>query len=110
MVDHAQDHLDIQKTIPPALASKWTREVEAWESDPTKPNPFDGTVASTRCGSLKHAWLAHVSSPAPTQAAVRRQLAEIEARELAAGRDFALDESVSPSVLISSGIDLEAEQ
>ena len=46
----------------------------------------------------------------PTQAAVRRQLAEEEAKDLAAGKDFTLDDRVSPSVLISTGLDLEAEQ
>ena len=46
----------------------------------------------------------------PTQAAVRRQLAEEEAKDLAAGKDFTLDDKVSPSVLIAAGLDLEAEQ
>jgi hypothetical protein len=46
----------------------------------------------------------------PTQAAVRRQLAEEEAKNLAAGNDFTLDDKVSPSVLIATGLDLEAEQ
>jgi hypothetical protein len=46
----------------------------------------------------------------PTQAAVRRQLAEDEAKDLAAGKDFTLDDKVSPSVLIAAGLDLEAEQ
>ena len=46
----------------------------------------------------------------PTQAAVRRQLAEEEAKDLAAGKDFTLDDRVSPSVLIAAGLDLEAEQ
>jgi hypothetical protein len=46
----------------------------------------------------------------PSQAAIRRQLSEIEAKELLEGRDIALDDNVSPSVLIAFGIDLEAEQ
>ena len=46
----------------------------------------------------------------PTQAAVRRQLAEEEAKDLAAGKNFTLDDKVSPSVLIAAGLDLEAEQ
>ena len=46
----------------------------------------------------------------PSQAAVRRQLAEDEAKDLAAGKDFTLDDKVSPSVLIATGLDLEAEQ
>lgn len=46
----------------------------------------------------------------PTQAAVQRELAEAEALDLATGKDFTLDTDVSPSVLVSSGLDLEAEQ
>jgi hypothetical protein len=41
---------------------------------------------------------------------VQRELAEDEACDIAEGRDFALDDKVSPSILIASGIDLEAEQ
>jgi hypothetical protein len=37
-------------------------------------------------------------------------LAEEEAKDLAAGLDFTLDDKVSPSVLIAAGLDLEAEQ
>jgi hypothetical protein len=51
-----------------------------------------------------------MAASGPSQAAIRRQLAEAEARDIAEGRDFALDDKVSPSILISSGIDLESEQ
>ena len=44
------------------------------------------------------------------QASIRRKLAEAEARDLAAGRNFVLDENVFPSSLISLGIDLEVVQ
>ena len=37
-------------------------------------------------------------------------MAEEEAKDLAAGKDFTLDDRVSPSVLVATGIDLEAEQ
>jgi hypothetical protein len=47
---------------------------------------------------------------APTQASIHRELAEAEAWDLAAGKNFALDENVSPSTLISLGMDLEIEQ
>ncbi|RDB15508.1 hypothetical protein Hypma_004165 [Hypsizygus marmoreus] len=67
-------------------------EVEAWENDPSQPNPYDVRVA------------------VPTQAAVRRTMAEAEARDLATGQDVALDVNVTPSVLIATGLDLEAEQ
>jgi len=35
---------------------------------------------------------------------------EVEAKELVEGHDIALDDVVSPSVLIAFGMDLEAEQ
>jgi len=46
----------------------------------------------------------------PTQSAVRRQLAEDEAKDITEGQDFTLDDKVSPLVLIATGMDLEAEQ
>ncbi|KAF8226152.1 hypothetical protein L208DRAFT_1380334 [Tricholoma matsutake] len=65
-------------------------EVEAWEKDPSQPNPFEVKVIT------------------PTQAAVHHQLSEAEAWDLAARQDFSLDKNMSPSGLISSGIDLKA--
>ena len=47
---------------------------------------------------------------APTQAAVRHELSEQEGKLLAAGQDFSLDADVSPSLFISMGISIEAEQ
>lgn len=43
-------------------------------------------------------------------AAVMRQLAEDESKLLKAGRDMSLDDTVTPSVLIISGMTLENEQ
>ena len=43
-------------------------------------------------------------------AAVLRQLAEDERKQLEAGRDMSLDDTVTPSVLIATGITLENEQ
>lgn len=37
-------------------------------------------------------------------------MAEDERRQLEQGRDFSLDVNVTPSVLISTGINLESEQ
>lgn len=41
---------------------------------------------------------------------MRRQLSEIEAKELLEGRDKALDDEISPSILLAFGLDLEDEQ
>lgn len=40
----------------------------------------------------------------------RRELAEEEAELLAAGHDYAQDASVSPSIFISTGLEIETEQ
>lgn len=47
---------------------------------------------------------------APKQSTVRKALAEEEAKAIAEKKDFSLSSEVSPSVLISRGIDLETEQ
>lgn len=31
---------DFHEALPQAETKKWTEAVEAWENDPTKPNPF----------------------------------------------------------------------
>ncbi|KAG1839003.1 hypothetical protein C8R48DRAFT_751508 [Suillus tomentosus] len=67
-------------------------EIKIWEEDNTQPNPFEGKVAPI------------------TQAVVRSQLAALEAQELQAGINHSLDVDVSPSILISGGIELEDMQ
>ncbi|KAF8166405.1 hypothetical protein BJ912DRAFT_1025886 [Pholiota molesta] len=91
MAEHIIAHRQLESTLSQDDIDEWLLAVEAWESDSSKPNPFETTVSG------------------PTQAAVRRQLAEDERRLLEQGRDFSLDDRVTPSVLISMGIDLENE-
>jgi hypothetical protein len=52
----------------------------------------------------------HGKPVAPTQATIHCNLLEAETRDLAAGNDFMLDADISPALLISLGLDLEAEQ
>ncbi|KAF9048976.1 hypothetical protein BJ165DRAFT_1464001 [Panaeolus papilionaceus] len=93
MAEHVIEFNDLCQTIDPKLISGWLVEVLKWEDDPVNaPNPYE------------------IIEDGPSQASVRRQLAEAEALDLAAGIKKSLDEEVSPSVLISRGIDLEAEQ
>jgi hypothetical protein len=77
---------------------------------PTQLNPFEAIVKGTSYECYLQKSYDNVLPLGPTQAAVRRQLAEDEAKDLAAGKDFTLDNKVSPSVLIAAGLDLEAEQ
>ncbi|KAF6750496.1 hypothetical protein DFP72DRAFT_991595 [Ephemerocybe angulata] len=86
-------HAELEDTLDAATVKGWTELMVAWERDPTNsPNPFEMTVAL------------------PTQTAVRRALADEEAEAIAAGKDMSLSPDVSPSVLISRGIDIESDQ
>ncbi|KAG1856516.1 hypothetical protein C8R48DRAFT_749130 [Suillus tomentosus] len=87
---HALDELE--STIHPVLIAAWRGEVEAWEEDSANLNPFQSRVVPI------------------TLAAVRSQLADSEASELQAGINHSLHCDISPSVLISTGIDLEEQQ
>ncbi|KAG6871760.1 hypothetical protein C0995_000360 [Termitomyces sp. Mi166 len=86
-------------TLPSSTIKEWTTEVEAWENSNEnntnmeeeweKPiNPYDHKV----------------------EAAVWQKLANDEAADISSGKEFALDVNVTPSVLISAGLDLKAEQ
>lgn len=92
VAEHVIAHQELEATIEPEKLQVWTEAMLAWESDPSSPNPYEVAVKT------------------PTQAGVRRQLAEEEERALAAGIDVALSDEVSPSSLIAMGIDLEGEQ
>ncbi|KAF6751956.1 hypothetical protein DFP72DRAFT_1070661 [Ephemerocybe angulata] len=86
-------HAELEETIDPAVLDQWTADMVAWEQNPAESkNPFEMTVST------------------PTQVAVRRALADEEAAALAAGKDVSLNPDIPPSVLISRGIDLEADQ
>ena len=109
MHDHVIAHREYEASLPSASITHWTEEVEAWEKDPSQPNPFEVKVVSRY--HLAMIWTLFLTLiTVPTQAAVCRQLSEAEARDLAARQDFSLDKNMSPSALISSGIDLEGAQ
>ncbi|KAG6895144.1 hypothetical protein C0992_002946 [Termitomyces sp. T32_za158] len=102
MADHVIAHTQLTTSLPEDLVSKWTADIKTWEHNPenasTNPpgdpplNPLVPIVDT------------------PSQAAVRRELAEAEACKAGAGEETSLDEHVSPSVLITCGLDIEAEQ
>ncbi|KAF6753731.1 hypothetical protein DFP72DRAFT_813809 [Ephemerocybe angulata] len=86
-------HRELEETLDGGKVKAWTESMVAWERDPeNSPNPFEMAVAT------------------PTQVAVRRALADEEAAAISAGTDTSLSPDISPSVLISRGIDLEADQ
>ncbi|KAG2112112.1 hypothetical protein DEU56DRAFT_749410 [Suillus clintonianus] len=76
----------------PSEVVQWKEVVESWESDRSSKNPFEITTVSL------------------TLAAVRLKLSQQEAQDLENGLNNSLHTDISPSVLISSGIDLEEQQ
>ncbi|KAG9311391.1 hypothetical protein JVU11DRAFT_8502 [Chiua virens] len=72
--------------------AKWREQVEAWEEDASQPNPFE------------------IKSNSITQASIQLQLAKDEVIEAAASDVPPTHTDISPSVLISSGLELEEQQ
>ncbi|KAG2114604.1 uncharacterized protein F5147DRAFT_743818 [Suillus discolor] len=85
--EHEEGLAELERTIQPTLVLQWRKEVEAWEEDNSQPNLIP-----------------------ITQAAVHLQLAELEAHELQAGINVSLHTDISPSRLITAGIDLQDQQ
>ncbi|KAF8125287.1 hypothetical protein EV363DRAFT_1402521 [Boletus edulis] len=83
---------ELEAALPLGRVSQWTAEVEAWEADRERANPFQR------------------KREVVTQAKIRLELAKEEAKLLQEGDDISLDSEVSPSVLISTGLDLEDQQ
>ncbi|KAF8132456.1 hypothetical protein EV363DRAFT_1163307 [Boletus edulis] len=72
------------------VLSAWQTEIVRWESDPTEPNPFES------------------KTDAPTQHSVRLQLAKQDTKSFEEGDQYLHE--VTPSMFISSGLDLEELQ
>ncbi|TFY56545.1 hypothetical protein EVJ58_g7570, partial [Rhodofomes roseus] len=81
---------EFTEVLPLASIAAWTQMVEEWEDDPAnKPNPFVAV------------------EPKVTMAAVRRELAEEEAALLEAGTLVTCHDNMSPTVMITAGLELE---
>ena len=51
MTEHVVAHNELTASLPPAAIAQWTREVELWEEDSTKLNPFEATINSEYCAT-----------------------------------------------------------
>ncbi|KAG1844078.1 hypothetical protein DFJ58DRAFT_717693 [Suillus subalutaceus] len=71
---------------------QWREQVEAWEYDPTQPNPFKRKAETV------------------TMALLRLELAREDEINLQTGTCLALHEDCTPSILISTGLELEEQQ
>ncbi|KAG1720834.1 hypothetical protein EDB19DRAFT_1898407 [Suillus lakei] len=75
-----------------ATIEQWREQVEAWERDAAQPNLFERKAESI------------------TMASVRLELAREDQVDLQTGTYLALHEDCAPSVLISTGLELEEHQ
>ncbi|KAH7906050.1 hypothetical protein BJ138DRAFT_1138106 [Hygrophoropsis aurantiaca] len=90
--EHCTALAEFEGTLDAAYLAQYKLEMEEWEADRSKRNPFHSRV------------------DVPTQNSVKLSLAEDETRELEKGNNISLHADVSPSVLISSGLELEEQQ
>ncbi|KIK77166.1 hypothetical protein PAXRUDRAFT_393130 [Paxillus rubicundulus Ve08.2h10] len=93
--EHKEDFYESDQSLSARYAkqlAKWKTEVEAWEHDRSRPNPFEGKSASF------------------TQASIRLQLANDEAKRAMESNVLPIHLEISPSILISMGIDFEDQQ
>ncbi|KAI6041640.1 hypothetical protein EDC04DRAFT_2867093 [Pisolithus marmoratus] len=94
--EHRADFEELTRLLElkfPDQLALWKQQVEEWENDPSKPNPFE------------------VKNDGITQASVCLQLAKEEARQSDDGsEEFPLHPDITPNILISTGIDLEEQQ
>jgi hypothetical protein len=106
--EHEEAHELLTHSMPEKAVDEWTKMVEAWERDNRTKNPFMVEIKS-ECG-LRHSTdsLAKCDTYlALTQAAVRGKLADEDHAEIVRGEAIVVDEDVSPSVFINSGLELE---
>lgn len=109
--DHVTGHEALEDVLLPADVEIWRTDIEAWEKDNTKPNPFE-----PKCeGMLSHCIPNENGDSTNTitvlsSEAVRLAMNSAEAVEIEKGNIVMMHEAVSPCVLIMAGIDLEEQQ
>ncbi|KZT04662.1 uncharacterized protein LAESUDRAFT_657482, partial [Laetiporus sulphureus 93-53] len=89
---HVAAFHELSAALPTEHVTEWTEAVTAWERDPSKPNPFQITQSTI------------------TQASVRLQLVEEDAAQLRDGEASAVHDTISPSMVIMSSLELEKLQ
>ncbi|KAG1892824.1 hypothetical protein F4604DRAFT_1913518 [Suillus subluteus] len=92
--DHCHALVDLEGSIKEsdldaASLAAWMKEIVAWENNHTKPNPFNS------------------QSREVTQAAIHLALVQQDVKDLEEGMSISLHSEVTPSILISTGLDLK---
>jgi len=113
--DHRIDFEELSRSLKqkfPEQVALWMQQVEAWEADSSRPNPFE--VKSEGEFNFNNTLFTSSQSCSNfsgiTQASIRKQLAKDEAQESADESELRLHPDVTPSILIGAGIDLEDQQ
>ncbi|KAF4611680.1 hypothetical protein D9613_003641 [Agrocybe pediades] len=91
--EHVEAFIEFDAALPVEDTMEWTKMVQAWEEDSTKPNPFE----------LPRGYKVSEND-------VRLQLAQQDAADLAKGTSVAVHQDISPSVLVSHGLQLQELQ
>ncbi|KAJ3007703.1 hypothetical protein NUW54_g3442 [Trametes sanguinea] len=89
---HVAAFKEYHAALPSEQTAMWRRAVEAWEADPSQPNPFLATRT-------------HI-----TQATARMQLNKEDSEALRTGRATVLHEEFSSATVVAAGLDLEEQQ
>ncbi|KAJ8701131.1 hypothetical protein PTI98_002092 [Pleurotus ostreatus] len=90
--EHVTAFVEFSNSLPAATTRSFSELVWAWEADPTETNPYRATVETV------------------SQAKIRLELAEEEAATIAHEDGLPAHDSVSPSVFIAQGLELEEQQ
>ncbi|KAL4064022.1 hypothetical protein J3A83DRAFT_4361090 [Scleroderma citrinum] len=94
--EHQEDLEKLEKSL--SQLAMWQQQVEDWEEDGSKPNPFKVKISNL------------LMDLAITQASIWLQLAKEEAQAVQNNVEPPLHPNITPSVLIAAGIDLEDQQ
>jgi hypothetical protein len=86
----------------------WTQKVEDWERGASNENPYE--ICTTGSLQLSPSFELTNALSAPTQASVRKFLAEEEAALVRRDASFIIRDGESPSIMVNAGIDLEDQQ
>ena len=111
--EHEEDLRELECSLSACYAkqlARWKECVEAWEQDMTQPNPFE-VKSHCACLNLQLVFSDTIrTSIAFTQASIRLQLANDEAKLATESATPPMHLEISPSMLINIGIELEDQQ
>lgn len=119
--DHVVDFYQFTDSLPATSVLGWTDEVEQWEKDNTRTNPFVpmtksklafGSASLSRSSLTISMALFHAdnfSALEVTQHGVRLALAQEDEANLAQDNVSMVHEEISPGVLVAQGLELETQ-